>query len=57
MFGQVLAGGDAQLGREGLHEHGHQVAAEDDPQQFITELRTALDGGCKVAGIQQRCWR
>ena len=29
VLGQVLAGGDAEFGRESLQEHGHQVAAPE----------------------------
>jgi hypothetical protein len=31
--GQALAGGDAELGRQCLDEHGDQVRGGDDPQQ------------------------
>ena len=51
VFGQVLTSGNAQFGRERLQEHGHQVAAQDDPQQFVAELRSALDVGGKVARV------
>ena len=50
MFGQVLAGCNAQFGRQGLQEHGHQVAAQDDPEQFVAELCAALDVGGEIAG-------
>ncbi len=34
-----------------MQEHGHQVAAQDDPQQFIAELCAALDIGGEVSGV------
>ena len=51
LLGQVLAAGDAQFGGQRLQEHGHQVADQDDPQQFVTELRPGLDVGGKVARV------
>ena len=48
---EALAGDDAQLGRERLEQHRDQVGQQDDPQQQVAELRTALDVGGEVAGI------
>ena len=42
LLGQVLTGGDAELGRERLDQHRHQVAGDDDPQQHVAELGAAL---------------
>jgi len=50
-LGQVAPGGDAQLRRERLNEHGHQVAHQDDPEQEVTEAGAALDVGGEVARI------
>ncbi len=44
-LGEVLAGGDPQLGRHRLDEHRHQVGAEDHPQQEIAKLRPDRDVG------------
>ena len=51
VLGQVLPGGDAELGREGLDQHGHQVAGHDHPQQRVAELGAALDVGGEVARV------
>ena len=48
---QIPPGGDAQLGRERLQQHGHQVAGEDDPEQQVAKLRAGLDVGGEVAGV------
>ena len=50
-LGQVAPGGDAELGRERLDQHRHQVAGDDDPEQQVAELRAALDVGGEVAGV------
>jgi hypothetical protein len=51
VLGQVQAGGNAQLGRQRLDEHGHQVAGYNKPQQRVAELGAALDVGGKVTGV------
>ena len=51
LLGQVAAGGDAQLGRKRLDEHGHQVADDDHPQQGVAELGAAGDIGGEIAGV------
>src|SRR5207302_9364482 len=48
---QVLAGGDAELGGERLHQHRDQVARQDHPHQPVPEFRATLDVGGEVAGI------
>ena len=48
---QVLAGGDAGLGRQVLHEHRHQVRGDDDPQQHVAVLGAARDVGREVARV------
>ena len=44
-LGQVPAGRDADLGRQVLDQHRHQVRGEDHPQQQVAELRR-----------RRRCW-
>ena len=51
---RFLPGRDAQLGRERLDQHRHQVAGDDDPQQEIAELGAALNVGGEVAGVDVR---
>ena len=48
---QVLAGGDAGLGRQVLDEHRHQVRGDDDPQQHVAVLGAARDVGGEVARV------
>ena len=48
---QVLAGGDAGLGRQVLHEHRHQVRGDDHPQQHVAVLGAARDVGGEVARV------
>jgi hypothetical protein len=50
-LGQVAPGGDADLGREVLDQHRHQVGAEQDPQQQVAVLRAAGDVRREVAGV------
>src|SRR5205807_7895881 len=50
-LGQVPARGDAQLGGEALHEHGHQVGHQNGPEQVVTEPAAALDVGGEVARV------
>ncbi len=50
-FGQVLLGGDAQLGRKRLDEHGQQVAAYHHPEQRIAEAGSAGEIGGVIAGV------
>ena len=38
-LGQILAGGDAQAGRDHLEDDRHQARQGDDPEQGILELR------------------
>ena len=51
MLGKVVSAGNAQLRRQRLQQHRHQVAGDDDPQQRVAKLRTALDVGGKIAGV------
>lgn len=48
---RFLAGNDAELGRQGLHHHGHQIGPHYHPQQLIAESGSRLDIGGEVAGI------
>jgi hypothetical protein len=34
-----------------LQEHSHQVAAQDNPEQFVPELSSALDVGGEIARV------
>jgi hypothetical protein len=34
-FGEVAAGGDAELGGQPLHEHRHQVRGDDHPDECV----------------------
>ena len=51
MLGEIRAGGDSQLGRESLHQQGHQVARHHHPDQRVAELGTGLDVRGEVAGV------
>ena len=53
-LGQVVVGGDAQLGRQVLHQHRHQVGGEHHPQQRVAELGPALEVGGEVARDRRR---
>ena len=48
---QAVAGGDADLGRQVLHEHRHQVRGDDHPHQQVAVLGAAGDVGGEVAGV------
>jgi hypothetical protein len=48
---QVHAGRDADLGRQVLHEHRHQVRGDDHPDEQEAVLRAAGDVRREVAGI------
>jgi hypothetical protein len=50
-FRQVVVGDDAELGRQVLHEHGHEVGHGHDPQQQKAELGAAGHVGREVAGV------
>ena len=57
-LGQVVAGGDAQLGGQRLDQHGHQVAGDHDPQQGVAELGPALRCWWRSCpGRRRRRWR
>ena len=51
VFRQVLASDDTELGREGLHQHGHQIGPHHYPQQLIAEGGAGLDIGRKIARV------
>ncbi len=51
MLSQILAGDDAEFGREGLHHHGHQVGPHHHPEQLVTKGRAGLNIGGEVARI------
>ena len=50
-LGQVAPGGDADLRREVLDQHRHQVGGEQHPQQQVAVLRAAGDVRREVAGV------
>jgi hypothetical protein len=50
-LGQVAAGGDADLRRQVLHEHRHEVRGDDDPRQQEAVLRAAGDVRREVARV------
>lgn len=50
-LGQVTPGGDPQLGRQGLDQHGHQVAGYHHPDQRIAKLGACLDVGGEIAWV------
>jgi hypothetical protein len=54
VLSQVHAGREAQLGRERLDEHGHEVAGENDPDQHVAELRAGLNVGREVTRVNVR---
>ena len=49
-LGQVAVGDDAELGRQVLDQHRHQVRRQDDPQQQVAELRAACMLVAKLPG-------
>ena len=51
VLGQVAVGDDAELRREVLDHHRHQVRGEHDPQQQVAELGAARDVGGEVARV------
>ena len=51
---QVALGDDAELRRQVLDEHRHEVRGEHDPQQEVAELRAALDVRGEVARVDVR---
>ena len=50
-LGQVAPGGDADLRREVLDQHRHEVGAEQHPQQQVAVLGAASDVGGEVARV------
>src|SRR4051794_10183950 len=48
---QVLAGDDADLGRQVLHEHRDEVRRDQDPDEKEAVLRAAGDVGGEVARV------
>ncbi len=50
-LGEVQAAGDAELRRERLDEHRHQVGADDDPDEQVAELRARGAARGEVARI------
>ena len=50
-LGQVAPGGDADLRRQVLDQHRHQVGGEQHPEQQVAELRAAGDVRGEVAGV------
>ena len=53
-LGQVPAGGQAQLGRQGLDQHRQQVGHHDDPDQQVAEPGAGGEVGGEVAGVDVR---
>jgi hypothetical protein len=50
-FGKILAGRDPKLGRQGLDEHRDQVCRDDDPDQRVPKLRSALNIRRKITRV------
>ena len=50
-LGQAATGRDAELRRQVLDQHGHQVRGEDDPQQQVAVLGATGDVGGEVARV------
>jgi hypothetical protein len=50
-LGKVAAGGHAQLRREVLHEHRHQVGQHDHPDQRVAEPGARFEVGGEVARV------
>ena len=48
---EIASGDDAELGREPLQQHRHEVREQDDAEQRVAELRSAGEIGGPVAGI------
>ena len=48
---EVASGDDAELGREPLEQHGHEVRQQDDAEQRVAEARSAGEVGRPVAGV------
>ena len=48
---QILAGDDTEFGREGLHQHGHQVGPYHYPEQLVAKGRARLNIGGEVARV------
>ena len=48
---QVAPGGQAELGRQRLDEHGQQVGRDDHPEQQVAELGARGEVGGEVAGV------
>jgi len=50
-LGQAVAGGHAELGRQILNDHRHQVGQQDDPQKSVAEPGAGRDIGGEVARV------
>ena len=50
-LGQVASRGDAELRRQRLDQHRHQVRGDDHPDERVAELRAAGDVRGEVAGV------
>ena len=50
-LGEVPPRCDAELRREHLHEHRHQVRGDDHPDERVAVARAAGDVRCEVAGV------
>ena len=48
---EIASGDDAELGREPLQQHRHEVREQDDAEQRVPELRSAGEIGGPVAGV------
>ena len=48
---EIAPGDDAELRREPLEQHGHEVREQDDAEQRVAEARSAGEVGGPVAGI------
>ncbi len=50
-FREVASGDDAELGREGLEQHGDQIGQQHDPEQAVAVFGARLDVGREISGI------
>ena len=50
-LGQVAAGRDPELRRQGLDQHRHQVRGDDHPDEAVAEARAAGDVRREVARV------
>src|SRR5260370_7489905 len=49
---KAATGDDAELGRERLKQHRHEIGDDDDPQQLVAMGRAGGDVGREIAGVE-----